>query len=426
MSLQAPTVVVADQRNDLLATALRAQGTAPYAAPLVECTWQQAADIITKSWPSAVIFDDPVTEPRTSFARAIAEALKLRPEPYLPVLSRVAPGFVPVTPDAIPVSAGATAERIVARLASAARVRTLHSTAFRRGEPVRAAGADIAALPDSDPLEDATVLVTGRGRTYPELATIVGERVGLIGSLSVESAARYLNSRELNGIFIGEGYSPPMVDALLTALGEDARFRDLPIALLGSGPVGADLSPLPNFERFDARPIEAVEWMWPLIRLHAFEARLQRQLTAIESHGMLDPASGLFTIPTFLRELTRVIDETRVRRTPLSVARFTFTDGSDKRVDIDAARQTSRLTRSVDFACQASDGSILLACPGTDLRAGHVVARRIIGALKSTILTSDRNAGRVEPMLQLAAHKPADTLESLLLRVSEPSQLAAE
>ena len=63
-----------------------------------------------------------------------------------------------------------------------------------------------------------------------------------------------------------------------------------------------------------------------------------------------------------------MIDETRVRRTPLSVARFSFTDGSDKRVDLDAARQTSRLIRSVDFACQASDGSILLACPGTDLR----------------------------------------------------------
>ena len=29
-------------------------------------------------------------------------------------------------------------------------------------------------------------------------------------------------------------------------------------------------------------------------------------------------------------------------------------------------------------------------------------------------------------MIELAAHKPTDTLESLLLRVSEPSQLAAE
>ncbi len=77
-------------------------------------------------------------------------------------------GFIPVTPDAIPISAGANADRIAARLASAMRVRTLHSTVFRRGEPVRAAGAPILhRFPNSDPLDDATVLVTGRGRTYP-------------------------------------------------------------------------------------------------------------------------------------------------------------------------------------------------------------------------------------------------------------------
>ncbi len=69
-----------------------------------------------------------------------------------------------------------------------------------------------------------------------------------------------------------------MVDALLTALGEDARFRDLPIALLGSGPVTADLTPLPSLSASMHARSRAVQWMWPLIRLHAFEARLQRQL----------------------------------------------------------------------------------------------------------------------------------------------------
>ena len=57
MSLQAPIVVVADQRNDALASAVRAQGTAQHAAPVIECTWPQAADIIEKSWPPAIVFD---------------------------------------------------------------------------------------------------------------------------------------------------------------------------------------------------------------------------------------------------------------------------------------------------------------------------------------------------------------------------------
>ncbi|HVG50939.1 MAG TPA: GGDEF domain-containing protein [Xanthobacteraceae bacterium] len=422
MSVQAPFILVADASNDNLAAALRVKDR----APVIECTWAKAAKTIEKSWPAAVVFDEPVTEERAKYIDGITTALAQRPEPYLPIVARVVADFPTVTPTALPISVSATPERIAARVFSALRVRTLHTTLFNRTESVRAAGVDLPEMSGGDPLDDATVLVTGRGRTYPELATVVGERVGMIGSLSVESAARYLNSRDLNGIFIGEGYGPPTVNAFLTALGEDARFRDIPIALLGGVPVSADLSRLPNFERFDARPADAVKWMWPLVRLHAYEAQLQRQLTAVEARGMLDPKSGLFTTIVFLDELSRAVKAPRHRKPNFSVARFTFPREVDARITLDAARQVSRLIRSVDFACQASDGSILFACPETELRSAHVLARRIASALKSTILTSDRKDGRIEPMIALAALKPNDTVESLLSRVSEPAQLAAE
>jgi hypothetical protein len=422
MSLQAPIIVVADQSNAKLSAALRAGDP----APVTECTWSQAAETIVKTWPAAVIFDEPASAQHQGELAAINRALAERPEPYLPVIARVAPGVTPVTAHALPIAATATPERIAARVFSALRVRRLHATVFRRSEAVKAGGGDVPDAIVGDPLDDATVLVTGRGRSYPELATAIGERVGLIGSLSVESAARYLNSRELNGIFIGEGYRPPTIDAFLTALGEDARFRDLPIALLGGVPVSADLTPLPNFEKFDATPADAVGWMWPLVRLHAFEARLQRQLSAIEARGMLDAQSGLFTTIVFLRELNRVVEDARERKQTMSVARFSFPHDTDARIALDAARQASRLIRSVDFACQVSDGSILLACPATELRNAHVIARRIANALKTTMLTSDRTDGRIEPMIALASLRPADSVESLLARVSEPELLAAE
>ena len=41
--------------------------------------------------------------------------------------------------------------------------------------------------------------------------------------------------------------------------------------------IHVDVTPLPNYERFDAPPSEVLEWMLPLIRLHAYEARLQRR-----------------------------------------------------------------------------------------------------------------------------------------------------
>src|SRR5262249_50220752 len=88
-----------------------------------------------------------------------------------------------------------------------------------------------------------------------------------------------------------------------------------------------------------------------------------------------------------------------------------------------------RLVRSVDFACRALDGSILMAFSGTALRSAHVVARRIASVLRHTMLTSEGADGkpvRVDPHVTLAALKPADTADSLLARLSEPVTVAAE
>ena len=134
-------------------------------------------------------------------------------------------------------------ERLVARLRSALRIRTLHATVLRRA---RAEGAPQVALPQPyalDMFDDATVLCVGRGRSYPALSVAIGERVGLIGALSVETAAHYLAARDIEGIVIGEGLGPRVVEALLTFLAEDVRFRDLPIGLLDNN--GLDDERLP-------------------------------------------------------------------------------------------------------------------------------------------------------------------------------------
>ena len=47
----------------------------------------------------------------------------------------------------------------------------------------------VAELPPGDPIEDATVLVVGRGRMHPTLSVAVGERMGVVGAMSVELAA---------------------------------------------------------------------------------------------------------------------------------------------------------------------------------------------------------------------------------------------
>ena len=73
----------------------------------------------------------------------------------------------------------------------------------------------------------------GRGRSIRRSRSRSANASASIGALSVETAARYLNARDIDGIVIGDGFSPRVVEALLTALAEDARFRDLPVGVLG-------------------------------------------------------------------------------------------------------------------------------------------------------------------------------------------------
>jgi hypothetical protein len=333
---------------------------------------------------------------------------------------------MPAIPGALPIAAVASPSRIAIRLASALRVRTLHAAGLRRAAALDNECDDLPVLPIGDPLEDATVIVTGRGRTYPALTTAVGEQVGLIGALSVETAAKYLNARDVDGIVIGEGFNPRTIEAFLTVLAEDSRFRDLPIALLPALPATIDPSQLPNLEHVGGEPADIVARILPLVRQHAFEARLQRQLTALEAKGLLDPQTGLFTVAAFLRDLDRVIEDAKNRGNTLTLARFSFPPSVDRRANMDAARLVSR---SADFACRASDGSILLAFSETALRSAHVVARRIASVLRHTMLSPDGADGkpaRMDPTITLAALKTADTVESLLARVSEPVAVAAQ
>jgi GGDEF domain-containing protein len=426
MSLQGPIVVVGDHMSPDLVSALGEAG----AFPVVETPWVNAAAAITKIEPAAVILTDLVRVADNAAALALADAIDATDGPFMPVVACSEPGADLIVSRALPIAANAPPSRIITRLASALRIRTLDATAFRRAEAFATEIQDMPQLPDTDPLEDATVLVLGRGRTYPELAVAVGERVGLIGALSIETAARYLRARDVDGIVIGDGFGPRIIETFLSIVADDARFRDLPIGVLSGVALSVEHAQLPNLERIKGSPAEIVDTILPLVRLHAFGARLQRLLAAIEAKGILDPMTGLFTIAAFLRDLQRAVEEAKESGGTLSLARFSFPQDVDRRINADAARLVSRLVRSADFACHANDGSILVTFSGTELRNAHVVARRIGSVLKHTMVMSEADPGtgqsHVNPSITLACLKSNDTVESLLARVSEPMASAAE
>jgi hypothetical protein len=345
--------------------------------------------------------------------------------PIVPTIGLAYGDLDAALPVALPADASLPVARIVARLQSALRVRALHAAVLRRYEAAGAQADTLPQLPSTDALDDATVLIVGRGPLYPALSVAMGERVKLTGALSVENAAKYLNARDIDGVVVGDGFSQVMIDAFLAALAQDTRFRDLPVAVIGE--TSDDFAEvLPNIDHLDPDPHRIVSRIVPLVRLHAFEARLKRVMKSVEAGGMLDAETGLLTREAFWRDLGQAIAEAADRSQPLSLARFSFEGPLDPRAALDGARLMTRLTRTIDFATREDDGSILIAFGQTDLRSAHVVARRIAGLLKTTMLVPHRPHDKIAANVTLATLKAGDTLDSLMLRVMGSRMVAAE
>src|SRR5437879_3533053 len=298
MSQQGPIIVVSTAGRPSFAAALDDAKV----FPVIEIAFADALRAIEQLQPAAVLV--AMSEVPEAGFETLAKQIAAR-RPYLPLIAVDPTTSLP--DNAIPFSQGkADFNRLIARLRAALRVRTLHATAMRRlaDDPEPRTPA-----PDIDPVRDATVLLIGRGAAFPALSVALGERMGVVGAFSIEAAANHLNTRDINGIVLGEGFSARVVDAFLTVLAEDTRFRNLPVVL-----ASAELAPtydLPNLEIILGEPAHVASNALPLIRQHAFETQLSRTLRAIEAGGLLDPKTGLLTTTAFDRDFATAVAQTK-------------------------------------------------------------------------------------------------------------------
>lgn len=409
MSQQGPIIVVSTAGRPLFAGALDDARM----FPVIDTGLADAARAVEQMHPAAVLVATSATaEPGFD---ALAKRIAAQ-QPYLPLIAvdpttRLPENVVPFS------QTGGNFDRLIARLRTSLRVRTLHITVMRRLD-----GASLArtALPDFDPTRDATALLIGRGAAYPALSVSLGERMGLVGALSIEAAAKHLNTRDIDGIVLGEGFSPRVVDAFLTVLAEDARFRNLPVVVTSDG-LAPDYD-LPNLEIISGEPAHIAANALPLIRQHAFEAHLSRTLKSIDADGLLDPRTGLLTPEAFNRDFATSVYQTLSHGGGLSVARFAF-DPAHPRAQLDGARILSRLMRQMDFGATQPDGSVIVAFADTDLRTAHAIARRLSSVMRHT--SYGKRDPRSEPAVTVATLMPNDSAKSLLTRLYHEARRAA-
>ena len=321
MSQQGPILVVSTAERPSFASALDEAKL----FPLVETEWRDAAHAVEQVQPAAVIAaasgaSDPIAcrscgPCRTGRRpRALSSADRGRSR-HRTARQRHS---VPSKPGQSRAPAGATQRRPARPLLACDR----DAPACLR--PRR------YALSDIDTCRDATVLLIGRGGAYPALSVALGERTGVVGALWIEAAAKHLNARDIDGIVLGEGFSPRVMDAFLTVLTEDARFRNLPV-VVDVGPIGRPITICRTSRSCPAEPAQIAATALPMIRQHAFEAHLSRTLRAIDADGLIDARTGLLTNAAFDRDFATAVYQTLERGGGLSVARFAFDPGASAR-----------------------------------------------------------------------------------------------
>ena len=409
MSQSGPILLVSNAGRPAFADALDAAGL----FPLIDTDWTQASRAVADVQPVAVLA--AMTGATDADLAAVANRVAAR-TPYLPLFAIDLEGAVAA--NAIPFTQADTKpDRLLARLRAALRVRTLHATVLRRlhDEPDTK-----TRLQESDPIDEATVLLMGRGGCFPALSVGFGERMSVVGAFSMEAAGKHLNTRVIDGIVLGDGFGPRVADAFLTVLSEDARFRNLPVVLTSK-----DLAPtydLPNLEIISGEPRRIAAHAMPLIRQRAFEARLTRTLRALDAGGLLDPQTGLLTPAAFARDFATAVKQALSDGGGLSVARFAF-DPASSRAQRDGARIVSHLMRRMDFGTLHADGAAIVVFAETALREAHAIARRLASVIRQT--SHGKGNARNDPAVSVAALLPADTPGSLLARLRDEGRRAA-
>jgi GGDEF domain-containing protein len=416
MSLQGPILLVAEQPSGDVAEALRAAG----ASPIIETSWADASAVFMTGKPCAIVIAESDMPPSESAARMLCLQAATANGPVIPVIARMAADQELPVPIALAADTDEPIERMMARLRIAMRVRALHAAVLQRVEEHAAGHGSLPELPVGDPLDEATVMIVGRGPAYPAMNAAVAQRFGLLGALSIETAARHLETREIDGIVICDGQRT--IDATLTVLAETERYRHIPVVVMGD--VATDFTDhLPQLTRAAGDAQRIVGRLIPPVRQHALEHRLGRMMAALDSGGAIDPVTGLLTPDRFWHELNKSIAGSSQYGHALSIARFTFGCTLPARAGNDRARLLAQVMRDNDFACRDGDGSIFIAFVQTGLHSAHVMARRIAAALRNSMLP----AGSQPPdaNVTLATLRDTDTLESLLLRVHGGEMVAA-
>lgn len=290
-----------------------------------------------------------------------------------------------------------TAGQIAGRVATLARLNTMHFELARRLETYSRYGLDAPDISPPEEVGDATILVVGNGSRFPVIEKALARKATIIGAFTRDTAEDYLLRRPFDGVVL----DIPLEEAseLLGHLRRNPRFYSLPILMLlpEADPDTRDILFETGATDIFVEPINPSELAAKMTN-HVRENRFRDKLRAVyrQARHMAtgDALTGLFSRGFALEHLDRVLKDQARWGEPLSLcgiaienlpeinSEFGYAVGD--RVIRQIGALIGQLVRGEDMTARWKGGDFLVILTSTNAEDATSAINRIRGVINHT------------------------------------------
>ena len=251
----------------------------------------------------------------------------------------------------------------------------------------------------SQPVKEASILVTGRPNGYSVIEETLSPNCTLIGTLSLETAKDYLNRQAFDMVIINGGRMPTRFLSFVEQIKKNPQWYTLPVLLVAypSKLTDSHITYEAGITDIIEAPVNRNELLLrttSLIKEWRFRTAMAQSYLSARHIPTNDALTGLYTYSFYREHLDQIIqDHTQTQRTftlitiaienlPQINAEYGFMTGDQVLSQVSEILMT--MIRGEDLAARISGRTFALTLPDTTADHASKVLKRIEAILKQT------------------------------------------
>jgi len=324
-----------------------------------------------------------------------------------------------------------TAGQIAGRIATLARLNTMHFELARRVETYARYGMDAPDISPPEIIDEVSILIVGEGAHLAIAERALGKGATLIGALTRDMAEDYLNRRAFDAILL-DLPGDEAVD-FLSNIRRNAKFHSLPVLALLPHMETGDTEALFEagatdlfMEPIDPRELAARSDAY--IKENRFREKLRSVYHQARHMATGDALTGLYSRGFILEHLDRMLEDKARWGEPLTLCGLTIDNLKEingtygyavgDRIIRQIGTLIGQLVRGEDMTARWKGGNFLVILTSTDARDAEVAIARIRGVVNHTLFSVEDIASPIQVRIdeKIVEAGPFDLAEALAKR----------